>query len=251
MFEVSGLSKKDIQEEYEDLVFRKVMAIYVENESRQILAEIKAEKESNNEPVDTKVVEKLYDKKERRENLSILWEYSKKVVSFAAMIVFVAIVSLSSAVVTFADVREAVIEAIYHLVYENNEEYMLVGMGDRTSFIDPEVFDWDGAYAPTYMPDDFSFENKKDLINQKIVSYRSDSEYVVIKQAVGAGYAYVDNENADYQKQIIINESEAVCVEKNGIVTIVWTCGDTFLSISGKLDYNDAIAIAEGLKIIK
>ena len=76
MFEVSGLSKKDIQEEYEDLVFRKVMAIYVENESKQILAEIKAEKESNNEPIDTKAVEKLYDKKERRENLSILWKYS-------------------------------------------------------------------------------------------------------------------------------------------------------------------------------
>ena len=44
MADISGLSKKEIQEEYEDLVFRKVMAIYVQKEGKQILSEIEEEK---------------------------------------------------------------------------------------------------------------------------------------------------------------------------------------------------------------
>ena len=250
MFEVSGLSKKDIQEEYEDLVFRKVMAIYVENESKQILAEIRAEKESTNEPVDTKAVEKLYDKKERRENLSILWKYSKKVVGFAAMVVFVAIVSLSSAVVAFADVREAVIEVIYHLVYEENEKYTQITIGESTSFINPEIYSWEDAYAPTYMTLGYEFSELKESSNQNLAIYCCDDKYVAFSQS-SEGVFQIDTEDATVAKEIIINDSKAIYVEKNGFVIIVWNVGENTFSIRGTIDPEEAIKIAKSIKKIK
>ena len=64
MADISGLSKKEIQEEYEDLVFRKVMAIYVQKEGKQILSEIEEEKKNDDIVVDSKAIVKLYDKKE-------------------------------------------------------------------------------------------------------------------------------------------------------------------------------------------
>ena len=249
MFEVSGLSKKDIQEEYEDLVFRKVMAIYVENESKQILAEIKAEKENNKVPVDTRAIEKLYDKKERRENLSILWKYSKKVVSFAAMIVFVAIISLSSAVVAFADVREAVVDAIYHLIYEENERYTQVAKGESIGFVDAEIFDWEGAYAPTYIPDGYEVREKKSAGSKNMVIYEGESGHFTISQTKGEINARIDTENAQIIEKIIINDSEALLVEKDGFVTIAWSEGETFFSVRGELYADKLVLVSEGLKI--
>lgn len=251
MFEVSGLSKKDIQEEYEDLVFRKVMAIYVENESKQILAEIKAEKESNNEPIDTKAVEKLYDKKERRENLSILWKYSKKVVSFAAMIVFVAIVSLSSAVVAFADVREAVIEAIYHLVYEENERYTQISLSDSTAFVDPQIYDWEGAYALTYLPNDFVYFDIQKTENVKLITYTSESGYFYFTQTRNLSYSRIDTEGAQVLEKIVIGDSDALLVSEDGFTSLVWVIGETYLSVEGIIPPDEAIKIANGIKMIK
>ena len=250
MFEVSGLSKKDIQEEYEDLVFRKVMAIYVENESKQILAEIKAEKESNNEPIDTKAVEKLYDKKERRENLSILWKYSKKVVSFAAMIVFVAIVSLSSAVVAFADVREAVIDVIYHLVYENNELYTKIEIGDSTGFVDHENYDFEGAYAPTYIPEGFDFYQKQKFGTQYFVDYTCGDQYISFLQA-GDVIFQVDTENADIIEKIKIGNSEGFLVSEGGNTYLTWNVGEKTFQIYGTAPIDEIIKMGESIKRIK
>ena len=251
MFEVSGLSKKDIQEEYEDLVFRKVMAIYVENESKQILAEIKAEKENNNVPVDTRAIEKLYDKKERRENLNILWKYSKKVVSFAAMIVFVAIVSLSSAVVAFADVREAVVDAIYHLVYEENERYTQIGIGESTGFINPEIYDWEGAYAPTYIPEGFVCTDQQIGTINKMVTYSCEERFLIFSQSSNNTLARLDTEDADMVEKFIINDSEAIIVEKNGFSVIVWRGGDTFFSLQGIIEAEEIKKVAQNIKILK
>lgn len=250
MFEVSGLSKKDIQEEYEDLVFRKVMAIYVENESKQILAEIKAEKESNNEPVDTKVVEKLYDKKERRENLSILWKYSKKVVSFAAMIVFAAIVSLSSAVVAFADVREAVVDVIYQLLYEDNERYTSIEFGESLGFVNPEIFDWEGAYAPTYLPEGFVISNSYKSVSQQVIDYAYNENFITFIQAQNTK-VQVDTENAESIKELIIGNSRGLIVVKDGITCVTWNIGETTMQLVSDAETSEIIRMAEGIKIFK
>lgn len=251
MFEVSGLSKKDIQEEYEDLVFRKVMAIYVENESKQILAEIKAEKENNNVPVDTKAIEKLYDKKERRENLSILWKYSKKVVSFAAMIVFVAIISLSSAVVTFADVRENIAKYLYYyLTFENYDEYAEIGIGEKSGFINPEIYTWDNAYALTYIPNGFVLGSFNDLGTSQYINYSQGNKVISFIQSIETT-SFTDAENADSIKNVIINDSEGILILKDDWSCLSWSIGNKLLQISGTISEEEIIKMAEGVKIFK
>ena len=252
MFEISGLSKRDIQEEYEDLVFRKVMAIYVENESKQILAEIKAEKENNNVPVDTREIEKLYDKKERRENLSILWRYSKKVVSFAAMIVFVAIISLSSAVVAFADVRESIAEYLYYyLTYAEKGTHTEVSIGEKFGFIDEEHYNWDGAFAPTYMTEGFMLTDENVGADIKSHTYTYQNEFIYIEQNTEKTGSHIDTEDAQIIKEIVIGNSQGLFVEKGGLTYITWSCGDTLLFVCGTTDSTEIIKISEGLKIVK
>lgn len=250
MADISGLSKKEIQEEYEDLVFRKVMAIYVQKEGKQILSEIEEEKKNDDTVVDSKVIVKLYDKKERKENLNILWKYSKKLVQFAAMVVFVAIISLSSVVIAFADVREAVVDAIYHLVYEENEKYTKVVIGESKGFVDEEIYSWENAYAPTYIPQGFSFGEMQDLDSQKIITYFSETNFISFAQAQNV-VTQADTENADRVDHIKINDSEGLLVVKGELTSIIWNIGDTLFTVLGNYSTEELINIANSIKLVK
>ena len=240
-----NLSEKAIAEKYEDLLFTKVMVLYAAEESEKILSEIE-----NEEPADPKNIEKIYSKTERRENFSTLWKVSKKLITFAAMVVFVAVVSLSSVVVASAEAREAVAEAIYHLVLRKTDRYTEVSIGNSTGFIDAEIYDWEGAYAPTYMPKEYILKEKSEMPNRKSVTYINGEKYVAISQSVD-GVFQIDTEDADIYKKISINESDAVYVENKGFVFIVWSIGEKTFSVRGTINPEEALKIAESLKPIE
>ncbi len=238
-----NLSEKAIAEKYEDLLFTKVMALYAAEESEKILSEIKDE-----ENADLKKIEKIYSKTERRENLSVFWKISKKLITVAAMVVFVAVVSLSSVVIASAEAREAVAEAIYHLMIKEYDRYTEVSIGNSTGFIDPEIYDWEGAYAPTYIPEGFSISDTQFTNNDKSVMYSHGEDYFYISQTNNLSYARIDTEGSEHVEKIIIGNSEAFLVYENEIVSLVWICGETYLSIDGKISIDETIKIAEGIK---
>ena len=238
-----NLSEKAIAEKYEDLLFTKVMALYAAEESEKILSEIE-----NEEPADPKNIEKIYSKTERRENFSTLWKVSKKLITFAAMVVFVAVVSLSSVVVASAEAREAVAEAIYHLVLRKTDRYTEVSIGNSTGFIDPELYDWEGAYAPTYIPEGFVFSEKQELTTRAIITYSNGEKYFSITQSNQTSNLHMDTENAQKIEAIKINDSTGLLVEKNGFSSLAWNDGSNFFWLRGETDSAELIKVAEGLK---
>ena len=240
-----SLSEKAISEKYEDLLFTKVMALYAAEESEKILSEIE-----NEEPADPKNIEKIFSKTERRENLSVFWKVSKKLITVAAMVVFVAVVSLSSVVVASAEAREAVAEAIYHLVLRKTDRYTEVSIGNSTGFIDPEIYTWDNAYGMTYIPKGFVCTDKQIGTINKMVTYSCDERFFIFSQSSDNTFARIDTEDADTVEKFIINNSEAIIVEKNGFCVIAWRSGDTFLSLQGIIEAEELIKIAEGIKPI-
>ena len=239
-----NLSEKAIAEKYEDLLFTKVMVLYAAEESEKILSEIE-----NEEPADPKNIEKIYSKTERRKNFSTLWKVSKKLITFAAMVVFVAVVSLSSVVVASAEAREAVAEAIYHLVLRKTDRYTEVSIGNSTGFIDPEIYTWDDAYGMTYVPDGFNLSGVYKHPGQSIIDYSKENEYFSFLQAQEAS-ADVDTENAQIVERIIINNSEGLLVVKNGLTQVVWSEKNIYMTIIGTAPTEEIIKVAEGIKPI-
>ena len=239
-----------IQEEYEDLVFRKVMEIYVQKEGKQILSELKEEKEPCSVVLDTKKIEKLYDKEERKENWYFILKYSKKALSIAAMIVFVTVVSLSSVVVASADVRKALADAIYHLAYEDYDRYTEIKLGESTGFIDGEQFNWEGAYAPTYVPEGFVLDKLSKYETRNVAEYLRDSEYIVFSQAYQS-ITQIDSENAEINEMIQIGDSDGLLVVKNGMTDILWSRGDTVFHLYGMGETNEMVKMAKSIKLVK
>lgn len=243
-----NLSDKSIQEDYEDIVFRKIMSIHLEEESKQILEEMKNNK--SDEKPDTDKIRKLIKKNERREQRNILAKYFKKAFLLVASFCLVAIISLSSVVVAFADVREAVTDIIYHLVFEENERYTVVSVGETTGFVDPEIYDWEGAYAPTYMPDGFEYRNRIDFENYHSVEYSNKDNRIIIAQFVN-GMAKLDTEDSVKKEQIYINGSDAITYKKGELSSVSWRSGNTVILIQSSISLDEIIKIAENMKILK
>ena len=239
-----NLSEKAIAEKYEDLLFTKVMALYAAEESEKILSEIESE-----EPADPKNIEKIYSKTERRENFSNLWKVSKKLITFAAMVVFVAVVSLSSVVVASAEAREAVAEAIYHLVLRKTDRYTEVSIGNSTGFIDPEIYTWNDAYAPTYMAEGFELSNFSCTSSQQTVDYVCGEDFINFIQA-RKSTGQIDTENADITKEIQIGESKGFLVVKDDWSCVTCSIEDILIQVSGTAPTEEIIKIAESLKPI-
>lgn len=242
------LSEKDLNEDYEDLVFRKVMAIHCEEESKEILEEIK---NSKNESISgNKEINKIFNKFDRKENFTTLANIAKKSFLFAASFVFVVIISISSAVVASADVRDTMTDILYHLVFEENERYTKISAGETTGFIDPEIYDWEGAYAPTYMPEGFKLIEKTITEADKAVVYSNGENTIYFMQTKNISFR-LDSEDADEIKNLNINGSDAICIKKDGTTKISWMSGDTIFWINGDISSDELIKVAYNIKILK
>ncbi len=232
------LSEREIREAYEDLVFKRVMSLYIESEYEKI----ETEKETNAEPV-----EKLIKKHRRKEKLKEAAKNLKKFGVAAAVTFTVLLVSAITTTVAIADVRTAVADAIYCLVYENNERYTKVEI-DSSDKINTEIYDWEGAYAPTYIPDGFEFESREDMFYEKNIIYSKNNEIIKFCQVLKKSLREVDTENADVVKTIQINESEGIYIHKKELSCVCWTIDDTLLYLEGTVDQDVLIDIAEGIQ---
>ena len=245
---MDNASRLSIQEEYEHLVFRKVMDIYVQKEGKQILSELKEEKEHNSTAIDTHKIEKLYDEKELKDNWRFILKYSKKALSVAAMIVFVAVISLSSVVVASADARKALADAIYHLAYEDYERYTEIRLGEATGFIDGEQFNWEGAYAPTYVPEGYVFTKAVGHKGNHFADFSNGETYITFSQSTNST-TQIDSEDAIINESILIGDSKGILVVKDDTTYVLWNIGDTVLQIFGTAETDEMVKMAQSIRL--
>lgn len=92
----------------EDAFFRRAMAIYCENESKKVIAEMEAdrtERESNAKPL-----ERIFAKLRRERGFSSAFRIAKKVTDRVALLVLAAVIVFAGAVTASADVRSSLAE---------------------------------------------------------------------------------------------------------------------------------------------
>lgn len=236
MPEKYGLSKKDITEEYEDLLFRKVMAQYAENQSAKIEAEIEKEKSA-----DGKKLLKLFSKKERQETAEILWKFGKKAVSVAAMLVLVGVISLSASVAAFAQVREAVAEYLYSLIVVDEGDSIVISSGWHNDIRSKH-------YVLGYVPAGFSLKNCSQLGNNGRSEYYWNGEtYFNFDEDSDAVWRVPERE--EYEDSPIVNGRNFYIRNiEDGLVEIFWAEEDAVLRVIGPQEMRGIIYdVAEGV----
>lgn len=255
-----SLSKENIADAYEDLFFREAMAISAEEESAEIEAELLEMAPLSEEDIERKkkefeailnrtvsVTETKTEEKTKKKGRTFAFVL-KKVITAAAMITFVAIVSLSTVVVASADAREIVADYIYSFAYNESEKFTEIRPVTETPN-EPEEQKSRGEWIATYVPEGYVLMGVEEFSSMKITEYKKGEEDSIYLNESGlTTVAHVDTESADHVEKIVIGESEALLVVKNGTTSIDWCTDDTFLSVIGGADKNEMIAFARGVR---
>ena len=140
MSEASSLSQMSVSDEYEDLVFRKVMAIYIANESARISSEVEKANAEGETTVNSKTINRLFSKANSKKYLNVIRRSAKKIISVAAMLVFVAAVSLTSYVIGIAGVKANVSKAFTQMDVTDYGEYIQVLPSERKEKVQKNLF---------------------------------------------------------------------------------------------------------------
>lgn len=243
-------SQNSLQEQFDDLIFAKVMEAHCEKESREILDEI--ENEVDRQEPDMELFNKLMRKSESKQTLQTVLIFLKKTVVYVSVFFFVCVLSFSSVLAVSAEAREYVKEALHHLIFEYDERYTAVGVGNPTGFVDPHLYTWEGAYAPTYIPEGYVYSEEHSDLDYNggtaFTVYLKGEEVLVLTQANNSTVMKIDTENTDRVENIMIGESEALLVVKGNRTHIVWSHGSTMLSVKGYESPEEIIKVAEGIK---
>ena len=104
MSNTAALPGNSSREEYEDFVFREVMALYAESESRRIAKEAEILNASS-KPVRKRRITSLIKKVNNKGQKHTVQPFIKRLISMAAAIVLIVALSLNTSVLTIAGVR--------------------------------------------------------------------------------------------------------------------------------------------------
>jgi len=187
----------------------------------------------------------------RRANRSQHWKTAGKVLSKIAA-VFIIIIATAT---IFAMGVEAIRLRVFNLVMEQTKKYTSIEIkeesdfsGNRSAAIPP---DWEGLYAPTYIPEEYMIVKARNLAKTGIIIYSNNAgETIIFEQDNNKRALRVDTEDAKTSK-IMVNNFEGLLVEEDGLFRIVWDNDDISFTVVGKIDMDELMKMAESVELVK
>lgn len=269
MSSIAALKRKIAREEYEDRVFRKVMAIYSECESKRIAKEAEILNASSN-PIRKEQIVSLFNKIKNPPKKNFQKNLWKRLASLAAAIVLIVAVALDSQVLTIAGIRvkgSSINDKFTEMdvrVFDSAIEYDVSDKKDV--YYDEDFLGWEARYKMTYIPQGLKLHHSdtEDPEMDEFYQYRDpnkDYVWLSFNQShffMGGGTVYTSY--ARINTVVKINGYSAIFVSRtypgNPAVktstTVLWAEGDTLIRVSAfNIDPYEVLKVAESVKRVK
>ena len=163
-----------------------------------------------------------------------------------------AVFLLASVLISFTAIMsvEALRVRFFRMVQEIYEKYSTISyepVGENS--IASQTF---VEYEPTYIPDGFELVKERVYSHSKHMTFR-DSQ----RRGLGFMQSFLDVATVDYDTEhvdlepIQINGMDGYYLPNSSLKSIFWDDGTYFFDVSGHLDKNELIKVAESIKIKK
>lgn len=184
-----------------------------------------------------KQLKKLDQKRKFRTRVQLL---SKRVT------IFIAITMVGIFVTTMS--VEAFRIKLFNIVTEVTEKYTKVSIVETENGLESQI-DWDTYYAPEYISEGYTYSKSENFGDIKIIFYSDTTgkEIQFSQTPVNPEYQ-IDTEDA-VATNVIINAENGILVEKEGLLTLIWTTGEKTFHIIGEMERDEIIKMAESLKL--
>jgi len=236
-------------ENYEDSLWQVIMFNYAKHDGKKLSEEneaLKTDPQAQPSDAERKKYHKLLDKELRKNKIRSFTKMSKKILSRAAVFVFVLIIGFAIMFTTVSAFRVQVLNFLISF----EDEYVGIKLGDNDNS-DAITLNWHDVYLPSYIPDGYQINQIANMDIAKTIDYiNAEGNFIKYMECSSSG-PNIDTENAEIIKMIMINEAEGIFVLKKGIATISWTHDNRLFVISTQLDEEETMKIAKNVIYIK
>jgi hypothetical protein len=159
--------------------------------------------------------------------------------------IFIAIALVGIFVTTMS--VEAFRIKLFNIVTEVTDKYTKVSIVETENGLETQT-DWDAYYAPEYIPEGYTYSNSEYFGEIKIIFYSDTSgkEIQFSQTPVNPEYQ-IDTEDA-VVTEVIVNAEKGILVEKEGLLTLIWTTDEKTFHIIGEIKRDEIIKIAGSIK---
>ncbi len=126
------------------------------------------------------------------------------------------------------------------------DEYTEYGFVDTGDHMDVPI-EWPGYYYPAYIPEGFTISR---FFKYSVSYERNDGAQLDFGESDATVSSAIDTENA-IVNFIIINGNSAMIVQKDPWTSIIWPIDNRILEVNYTGDREEAIRIAESVRMIK
>lgn len=245
-------NRAECQVALDEVLLKTALSSLLEIEGKKLLVEneiLKNDPRFQLSPEIDKKIQRALRGSEIKKKFRVVGKKAGNLVSKVAVIFLAVFIGLTSTMVVSADFRRV----IYNLILSYDERYTQMEANTKYSeFIDSDAYAWEHTFAPTVIPSGYvlvSIENHPTIYQARYE--KSDYLYLEFSQMSGNGKTRVDTENAQIVQNILIGDSKALMVEKDGVKMITWQTGDFLLHIESNDQTNTIIDVANNIKLMR
>lgn len=251
------MDQQSLQEEYEEIKIKLLMARYAELEGKMLLEE---NEELSKDPfyLPSESAKQTFIK---RLNRYFTLLYLRKVVRSlfpistkkVAVIFPIFIILLLT---TFLSV-EALRTKVLNIFIQVEKEYTEIRFGEDSQQPEerhPQI-EWDNAYVPTKVPKGYRIANITNNQTNKMIEYLNDDKgYILFQQNNENSGINVDTEEADEVIHTTIQGQDGLIARKNDQISVVWKDKTRLFLITGNsmsVNKEELIEMAESVTLLK
>lgn len=243
---------RELNELYEDGLFRLVMNDVAEKEGEILFEEnerLKSDSENlpSQEDIDRfarRLNSHLKKTKKNQRNHSTSRKFTGVAVALLVLVIIFATMMLT--------VQALRIQVLYFLIsIEPNYLQLNVDSNDQDN--GDWIVNWINAYVPMYIPEGYEISSisYSDSARKIIFTKQEDNSSIIYTEYDSKNSAAVDTENASFIETVRINGQDGILSVKDSITSVVWTTDDHLFIIQGQVSTDEAVKMAEGVKLIK
>ncbi len=170
----------------------------------------------------------------------------RRVANVASIVIVILVIGTSTAFAVSPNFQVT----IRNLLINMTDEYTEIGLQNINTISVPEG--WTGDYYPSYIPDGFNLVQKSDPFpGAGFVEYEDAiRNRMSFDECTENGRSNIDTENAKIT-YTTVHDNEAMVVEKNGRIKIVWAEFNKYFIVMFDGDMNTALSVARSVRRIK
>lgn len=246
-------SMDSLRDDYEDSLFRYLMAGYAEEYGKELKARNDALKASGGYEPTLKATKRFNHVMNRAFRKRQIIETSKRTyrtLNRAAIFIVAGFIALGTTAMAVEPVR---VEVLNFLIGVQKEYTSLRLDADKGKNIvgDNLILSWTDGYVPTYVPEGYKIVNITNRDNMKSILFENNESRKIDYSEYSANAGVnIDTEDADTEK-VEVNGYDALIVKKDGVLSIAWSDGQRIFIIYSQLERNDLIQVAQNVKYVK